>query len=134
MAKPSQKPTVKSKLASSRALQPSELATLDNLPPIFRARLHSRSKKLGQKAISTPSMYRLIMKYLVQLPRSKDADGNCIFTPHSLRATTATVPGYAGVHIKKVKHLLGHKDISITDGYIEESNDTKKSASHDVQF
>ena len=52
--------------------------------------------------------------------------------PHSLRATTATLLDEAGVPIKRIQELLGHKDIRVTQAYIKLLRDTKKSASHDV--
>lgn len=36
----------------------------------------------------------------------------CIYTPHSLRATTATLLLDAGVDIRKVQDLLGHRHIT----------------------
>jgi integrase len=54
----------------------------------------------------------------------------CRYTPHSLRATTATLLDEAGVGIKKIQELLGHRDIRVTQTYIKLGNDTRKSASH----
>ncbi len=107
-----------------------ELGTLEG--PLFRARLNSRSKKLGTKAISTTSMYRLLVSYLSQLPYALNSEGQCRYTPHSLRATTATLLAEVGVPIDNIQDLLGHKDIRVTRGYIKRGNDTTKSASHDV--
>jgi integrase len=71
--------------------------------PLFRARLNSRSQKLGRAPMSVVTMYHLVQGYLVRLPSSMReeevpaADGStkkvkrCIYTPHSLRATTATL-------------------------------------------
>jgi site-specific recombinase XerD len=67
--------------------------------PLFRARLNPRSRKLGKGAMDPTTMYRLIQSYLGQLPGSmKEAvprDGSigtqCVYTPHSLRATTANL-------------------------------------------
>ena len=100
--------------------------------PLFRARLNSRSKKLGSERISTRSMYRLLLGYLLRLPHATDQDGRCRYSPHSLRSTTATLLDEAGVGIKKIQELLGHKDIRVTQQYIKLGNDTRKSASHDV--
>jgi site-specific recombinase XerD len=41
----------------------------------------------------------------------------CIYTPHSIRATTATLLLDAGVDIAKVQELLGHKDVRTTQIY-----------------
>ena len=67
--------------------------------PIFRAKLNPRSKKLGKKRIAETTMYRLLMSYLVKLPRSHKTieyeDGTterkCIFTPHSASSDHSNV-------------------------------------------
>jgi integrase len=71
--------------------------------PLFRARLNPRSQKLGRSRIGAVTMYRLMQCYLARLPSSMREeevtveDGSvgkvarCIYTPHSLRATTATL-------------------------------------------
>lgn len=100
--------------------------------PLFRARCNPRSKKLGDKRISDRSMYRVLLSYLVRLPHSSDQDGRCRYSPHTLRSTTATLLDEAGVGIKKIQELLGHKDIRVTQRYIKLGDDTRKSASHDV--
>jgi integrase/recombinase XerD len=64
------------------------------------------------------------------------ADGTvgrrCIYTPHSLRATAATLLLDAGVHITDVQELLGHKHVSVTQMYDKRRRSTKQSASHQV--
>ena len=69
----------------------------------------------------------------------KEVDGpggeekhRCIFTPHSLRATTATLLLDAGVDICKVQELLGHRHVTTTQIYDKRRRSTSKSASHDV--
>jgi len=81
--------------------------------PLFRARLNSRSQKLGRSPMGAVTMYNLLQSYLARLPastREKEVtaeDGTvtkikrCIYTPHSLRATTAPLPLDAGVDIIK---------------------------------
>ena len=71
-------------------------------------------------------MYNLVQGYLSRLPSSlreeeaTDEDGTvrkvkrCIYTPHSLRATTATLLLDAGMDIIKVKELLGHRHVTTT--------------------
>lgn len=65
--------------------------------PLFRPRLNPRSKKLANRPMDPVTMYRLIQSYLEQLPGAvkevQQPDGRttnqCVYTPHSLRATTA---------------------------------------------
>lgn len=64
------------------------------------------------------------------------ADGrktqHCVYTPHSLRATAATLLLDAGVDITSVQELLGHKHVSVTQMYDKRRRATKQSASHQV--
>jgi len=53
-------------------------------------------------------------------------------TPHSLRATTATLLLDAGVDIKKVQDLLSHRHITTTQIYDKRRISASQSASHDV--
>ena len=112
--------------------------------PLFRARLNSRSQKLGRSPIGAVTMYNLVQGYLARLPASlreeevTDEDGTvtkvkrCIYTPHSLRATTATLLLDAGVDIIKVKELLGHRHVTTTQIYDKRRRSLKEGASHDV--
>lgn len=108
--------------------------------PLFRARINPRSHRLGSGRISATSMYRVIMGYLERTPgavRDIELPGGqmarrCAFTPHSLRATTATLLLDAGVDITKVQDLLGHRHVTTTQIYDKRRRSTKESASHDV--
>jgi integrase len=108
--------------------------------PLFRPRLNSRSQRLGDGRISPVTMYEIVQGYLRQMPgavkRVRDADGTereqFVYTPHSLRATTATLLLDAGVDIMKVKELLRHRHVTTTQAYDKRRRTTKKSASHDV--
>ncbi len=114
--------------------------------PLFRARLNSRSQKLGRSPIGAVTMYNLVQGYLSRLPSSQreeevtDEDGTvtkvkrCIYTPHSLRATTATLLLDAGVDIIKVKELLGHRHVTTTQIYDKRRRSLKERASHDVSI
>jgi site-specific recombinase XerD len=108
--------------------------------PLFRARKQSRSEELSTKAIDDVSMYRAIESYLCRLPGATHnvelADGTigdeCVYTPHSLRATTATLLLEAGVDITKVQALLGHRHLTTTQIYDKRRRSTAQSASHEV--
>src|SRR5260370_42625157 len=68
--------------------------------PLFRPRLNPRSKKLANACMSPTTLWRVVENYLMQLPSAVKEelrpDGStarlCVFTPHSIRATTATLP------------------------------------------
>jgi len=55
-----------------------------------------------------------------------------IYTPHSLRATTATLLLDAGEDIRKVQDLLGHKHVTTTQIYDKRRIATSESSSHNV--
>lgn len=107
---------------------------------LFRPRLNPRSKKLADRAMDETTMYRVIQRYLESLPGAlKEVaypDGTtgfgCLYTPHSLRATTATLLLDAGVDIRKVQDLMGHRHITTTQIYDKRRRSTAESASHDV--
>ena len=62
------------------------------------------------------------------------ADGSvvwrCIYTPHSLRAATATLLLDANVDIIQVKDLAGHRHVTTTQIYDKRRRSTSESASH----
>ena len=112
--------------------------------PLFRAHRHSKVKELSESPISLVTMYNVLQGYLSRLPGSMieeevvGEDGatqkvkRCICTPHSLRATTATLLLDSGVDIIKVKDLLGHRHVTTTQGYDKRRRSLKQGASHDV--
>lgn len=110
--------------------------------PLFRARLNARSQKLGKERISQRTMYRLLMGYLERLPKSMhEVEGPenpgqtrrvCIYSPHSLRATTATLLLDGGEDIHKVQELLGHRHVTTTQVYDKRRRRTSEGASHNV--
>lgn len=108
--------------------------------PLFRARKQSRSEELSVKGIDDVTMYRTIESYLSRLPgashKIEKSDGGtateCVYTPHSLRATTATLLLDAGVDITKVQALLGHRHLTTTQIYDKRRRSTSESASHEV--
>ena len=110
--------------------------------PLFRARFNSRSDQLGNRPIGLTALYQLILGYLQRLPRAmkriEQDDGTtkerCIYTPHSLRATTATLLLKSGVDILDVQALLGHKSVTTTQIYDKRVKQTRDSASHRISF
>lgn len=121
--------------------------------PLFRTQAAPRNADvLGVKRPDVSTLWRRIGQYLRQLPgamvkeQAKDASGNlvigmdgkplemerCIYSPHSLRATTATLLLDAGVDITKVQELLGHKRITTTQIYDKRRRTTQDCASHDM--
>jgi site-specific recombinase XerD len=61
--------------------------------------------------MSEASMYRVIAGYVAKLPGAVK-EGARLYSTHSLRATTATLLLDAGVDIRKVQELLGHRHIT----------------------
>jgi site-specific recombinase XerD len=108
--------------------------------PLFRPRLNPRSEKLGQGRMSYPTAYRLLQGYFARLPgalQDAEAEGGpagrkCIYTPHSTRATTATLLLEAGEDIRKVQELLGHRHVTTTQIYDKRRRQTSEGASHHV--
>ena len=109
--------------------------------PLFRAQAHAKQRdKLSAQPISPVTMYRLIMGYLCRLPgamkKEQLDDGavaeNCIYSPHSLRATVATLLLEEGEDIRKVQDLLGHKHVTTTQIYDKRRISTSQSSSHKV--
>lgn len=78
--------------------------------------------------------------YFAQLPGAlKEVAGDgetvckkCIYTPHSTRATTATLLLEDGEDIRKVQELLGHRHVTTTQIYDKRRRLTSEGASHRV--
>ena len=83
-------------------------------------------------------MNRLLMSYLQRLPGAMHEvalpDGSkvrrCSYSPHSLRATAATLLLDSGVAIEAVQDLLDHKHITTSQIYDKRRRSVRDSASH----
>lgn len=106
--------------------------------PLFRPRLNSRSWKLSDRAMRPTTMYLLLQSYLARLPGAMKErqlpDGRvvqqCVYSPHSLRATVATLLLQNGIDIVAVRELLGHRHVTTTEVYDKRRRGTAESASH----
>ena len=58
----------------------------------------------------------------------------CLYSPNSMRATTATRLLELGVDIRKVQELLGYRHVTTTQIYDKRRRTTAESASHDLHF
>jgi integrase/recombinase XerC len=106
--------------------------------PLFRPRRAPGSDRLADRGMGEVTMYRIILSYLERLPNAmkemtgKDgtAEMRCIYTPHSLRATTATLLLDGAADIRGVQDLLGHRHITTTQIYDKRRRGASDSASH----
>jgi integrase/recombinase XerC len=106
--------------------------------PLFRPRRAPGSEELAGRAMGEVTMYRAILGYLERLPGAmKEYTGKdgkprqrCIYTPHSLRATNATLLLDGNIDIRKVQELLGHRHVTTTQIYDKRRRGTSDSASH----
>jgi site-specific recombinase XerD len=108
--------------------------------PLFRPRRHPRSQILGDTAMNPRTMWTILRQYLLQLPNSvrerQRPDGatalESVYTPHSLRATAATLLLDSGVDIMEVKELLGHRHVTTTQIYDKRRRAAREGASHKI--
>ena len=84
------------------------------------------------------TMWSILQSYLTRLPNAvrerQMPDGQTrlesVYTPHSLRATAATLLLDAGVDIMEVKELLGHRHVTTTQIYDKRRRAAREGASH----
>lgn len=111
--------------------------------PLFRSRISSsKTRKLTKTPMDESTMFRLLTDYLARLPRAMktielengDEADFCRYSPHTLRATTATYLLSIGVPIEDVQTLLGHKNVSTTLLNDKRKRTTLDSASHKIAY
>ena len=108
--------------------------------PLFRPRLSAYGDALASRRMTERSMHRVLMSYLERLPGamqekelpSGEKIQECIYSPHSLRATTATLLLDSSVAIESVQDLLDHKHITTTQIYDKRRRSVRDFASHKV--
>jgi integrase len=108
--------------------------------PLFRPRRSSKSDELAERRLTQRAMYNILMSYLERLPGamqekvlpSGDKVQVCVYSPHSLRATTATLLLDAREPIESVQELLDHKHTTTTQIYDKRRRSVRDSASHKV--
>ncbi|HEY6248990.1 MAG TPA: tyrosine-type recombinase/integrase [Candidatus Angelobacter sp.] len=108
--------------------------------PLFRPRVSRHGDALAARRMTQRSMYRLLMSYLECLPEATrekelpcgEKTRECIYSPHSIRATTATLLLDSKEPIESVQELLDHKHITTTQIYDKRRRSVRDSASHKV--
>ncbi|MCU1260562.1 MAG: hypothetical protein JWO80_3447 [Bryobacterales bacterium] len=106
--------------------------------PLFRPRRHSHTEELATTAMDPRTMWVILKAYLGNVPNalrerelpSGEKTIECVYTPHSLRATAATLLLDSGVDIMEVKELLGHRHVTTTQIYDKRRRAAREGASH----
>jgi integrase len=110
--------------------------------PLFRPARSPHSNELAERTLSQRAMYNVLMGYLSRLPGAMqerlspagEKSQQCVYSPHSLRATTATLLLDAREPIESVQDLLDHKHITTTQIYDKRRRSVRDSASHKVPY
>ena len=108
--------------------------------PLFRPLRSSKAKELAERRLTQRAMYNILMSYFERLPGAMQEKVSpsgekvrvCVYSPHSLRATTATLLLDAREPIESVQDLLDHKHITTTQIYDKRRRSVRDSASHKV--
>lgn len=108
--------------------------------PLFRPRVSRHGDALAPRRMTQRSMYRVLMSYMERLPGamqekelpSGEKIQECVYSPHSLRATTATLLLDAKESMESVQDLLDHKHLTTTQIYDKRRRSVRDSASHKV--
>jgi integrase len=102
--------------------------------PLFRSRRAPRSDELSDRAMSDATAYNVVVGYLSKIPGAMQAQEGgekkrCVYSPHTLRATLATLLLELGIDITKVQEQLGHKHLTTTQVYDKRRRKTTEGAS-----
>lgn len=96
--------------------------------PLLRRSAAPRSRDLGDEGLSVTSIRNRLKSLYV------DLEGGEKFTPHSARATVATLLLDGGTDLAKVQELLGHRSIETTREYDKRRMGKRQSASHELPY
>jgi len=96
--------------------------------PLIRRSAAPRSQRLGEKGMSV----RAIRKRMEKLFSALEDGGK--YSPHSGRATGATLLLDAGADLRSVQDWLGHASITTTAVYDRRRRGIKDSASHKIPY
>ena len=107
-----------------RYLQMSEHSH-DNNAPLFAAVKKGNNNGAG---LNNKTFYSVWRKYRVMAGLPKQ------FTPHSSRATFATITDEKGAPVQDIQSALGHANISTTQAYIHAKKQHKDSAVFSVKY
>ena len=109
--------------------------------PLFRPLSQPPEPEARPEADELPHRVPVASRLLRSVPPGalKEFEGDdspigkkCLYTPHSTRATTATLLLEAGEDIRKVQEPLGHRHVTTTQIYEQLRRQTSEGASHHV--
>jgi integrase len=108
------------------------------ISPAVKGGVDPHTEELGTTAMHPRTMWVVLKRYLSNVPNalrerelpSGEKTVECVYTPHSLRATAATLLLDSGVDIMEVKELLGHRHVTTTQIYDKRRRAAREGASH----